>query len=165
MIEAPADPALMLVAPEHRLTGLAVLTHAKPIVMLVMVLLIAAIVAAVAVWARGLTNARRAEAGARAIAALAAISGAAPLLGLFAAAYGLMDSCIGLANVRPVPSLSILAPGLAEAFLAIALGLLAAAAATLGRHHLKARLLAVTTMEPSRAQAPPVGLAREAWSA
>ena len=165
MIQAPADPALMLVAADHRLTGLAVFTHAKPLVMLVMALLLAATLAAAALWARGLAGGRRADAGGSGLATLAGIAAAAPLLGLFAAAYGLMDACIGLANVRPVPSLSILAPGLAEAFLAIALGLLAAAVATLGGHHLKARRLAVPAAESARAPATNAPLAREAWSA
>lgn len=163
MIQTPADPTLALVAADHRLTGLAVITHAKPIVMLVMVLLVAAILATVAMWARGLT-ARR-DATGSSIAALGGIAASAPLFGFFAAAYGLMDGCIGIANVRPVPSLSILAPGLAEAFLAIALGLLAAALATLGRHHLNARRLAAATADPTRAAMGDAPLAREAWPA
>jgi biopolymer transport protein ExbB/TolQ len=161
MIQAPADPALMLVSADHRLTGLAVFTHAKPVVMLVMALLLLATLAGVALWAAAL---RRADAAGPAMARLAGISAAAPLLGFFAAAYGLMDSCIGIANVRPVPSLSILAPGLAEAFLAIALGLLASAVATMGRHHLNARRAAGPAVESARAPAAPNGLAREAWS-
>jgi biopolymer transport protein ExbB/TolQ len=164
MIPAPADPTLMLVAADHRLSGLGVFTHAKPLVMLVMALLLAAIVVAAAVWVRALAAGPRAEASRSATATLSGIAAAAPLLGLFAAAYGLMDSCIGLANVRPVPSLSVLAPGLAEAFMAIALGMLAAAVATLGRHHLKARMLAVTTTESGRTPAP-AAMPREAWPA
>jgi hypothetical protein len=163
MIQAPADPTLILVAADHRLSGLAVFTHAKPVVMLVMALLFGATLTAIFLWARALTSGR--DAAGPAMARLAGISAAAPLLGLFAAAYGLMDSCIGIANVRPVPTLSILAPGLAEAFLAISLGLLAAAVATLGRHHLNARRAGGAVTEPARAPAAPTGLAREAWSA
>jgi biopolymer transport protein ExbB/TolQ len=78
------------------------------------------------------------------------------MLGLAAAAYGLMDGCIGLANVRPVPSLSILAPGLAEAFFCIMLGALASAIANVGGKHLQARLNALESDAPSprAAQAP-----------
>jgi biopolymer transport protein ExbB/TolQ len=164
MNPAPADPILTLVAADHRLNGLAVFTHAKPIVMLVMALLLLTIPAAIALWARALGRGRSAEAAGPAMAKLAGIAAAAPLLGFFAAAYGLMDSCIGLANVRPVPSLSILAPGLAEAFLAISLGLLAAAVATIGRHHLQARGFASPATEPERASGAAAPLARAAWS-
>jgi len=155
----PVDPTLTLVAADHRLTGLAVITHAKPIVMLVMMLLLAAIAAAIGLWARGLT---RRDAGASCVAALGGIAAAAPLFGFFAAAYGLMDACIGIANVRPVPSLSILAPGLAEGFFVIGLGLLAAALATLGRHHLNVRLLGAAAGEARPAPAGNGPLARAA---
>jgi hypothetical protein len=76
------------------------------------------------------------------------------LLGLAAAAYGLMDACIGLANVRPVPSLSILAPGLAEAFFCITLGALASAIASVGGQQLKARLYAVDQAEAAPGSRP-----------
>ena len=76
------------------------------------------------------------------------------MLGLAAAAYGLMDACIGLANVRPVPSLAILAPGLAEAFFCIMLGALASAIAHAGAKHLKARLHALQAEAPASRAAP-----------
>jgi biopolymer transport protein ExbB/TolQ len=107
----------------------------------------------------------RARRPAAAVAGLAAIAAAAPLLGFAAAAYGLMDSFIGIANVRPVPSLSILAPGFAEAMLCVTLGLLAATIATVGRHHLKARLQAVVAAAAPGHDGNPAALARSALPA
>jgi hypothetical protein len=147
-----ADPTLALVAADQRLNGLGVLLHAKPLVMVALILLALAIVAAVALSVIQIMRPTR-RAGAAA-AWLSAIASGAPMLGLAAAAYGLMDGCIGLANVRPVPSLSILAPGLAEAFLCITLGALASAIATVGGKHLAARLYAVEQAEPSARPAP-----------
>ena len=153
----PPDPSLVLVASDQRLTGLAVILHAKPLVMIAMLLLIAAIVAAAALSiAQIMRPSRRVDS---AIAWLAAIASGAPMLGLAAAAYGLMDGCIGLANVRPTPSLGILAPGLAEAFFCIMLGALASAIAHVGGKHLKARLQALDVAVPTERPAP-AGLAR-----
>ena len=156
-ILAPAAPALALVAADQRLTGLAVILHAKPLVMIVMILLVSSIVAAAALsFAQILRPSLRAES---ALTWLAAIASGAPMLGLAAAAYGLMDGCLGLANVRPVPTLSVLAPGLAEAFFCIMLGALASAIAHVGGKHLKARLHALDA--PIQAERPaPSGLAR-----
>ena len=142
----PPDPALALIAADQRLTGLGVILHAKPLVMVAMIVLILAIVAAAALWiGEAVKPGRRAGSAA---GWLAAIASGAPMLGLAAAAYGLMDACIGLANVRPVPSLSILAPGLAEAFFCIMLGALASAIAQAGGKHLKARLHALEAEAP-----------------
>jgi hypothetical protein len=141
----PADPTLALVAADQRLNGLGVILHAKPLIMVAMLLLTLAIVAAAALWIS--QTARPTRRAGSAVAWLSAIAAGAPMLGLAAAAYGLMDACIGLANVRPVPSLSILAPGLAEAFFCIMLGALASAIANVGGQHLKARLYAVDQAE------------------
>jgi hypothetical protein len=151
----PADPTLALVAADQRLSGLGVILHAKPLVMVAMVILIVAVVAAAAFWiSEAVKPGRRAGS---AFGWLAAIASGAPMLGLAAAAYGLMDACIGLANVRPVPSLGILAPGLAEAFFCIMLGALASAIAHAGGKHLKARLHALEAEAPaSRAGAAPL---------
>jgi hypothetical protein len=150
----PADPTFVVVAADQRLNGLGVILHAKPLIMMAMILLALAIVAATALWvSQTIRPTRRAGA---AVGWLSAIASGAPMLGLAAAAYGLMDGCIGLANVRPVPSLSILAPGLAEAFFCIMLGTLASAIAHVGGKHLQARLHALEADAPSprAAQAP-----------
>lgn len=148
------DPSLTLVAADQRLSGLGVIAHAKPLVLLVIVLLLVAIVAAAVLWIVQAT--RPASRGGAATTWLAAIAAGAPMLGLAAAAYGLMDACIGIANVRPVPTLSILAPGLAEAFFCITLGCLASAIASVGGKHLQGRLQALEATPAAERPAPSV---------
>jgi len=101
-----------------------------------------AIFAALAVWLTQLVRLiqGRSDGAERALAYLAAQSAAAPLFGAFGLSYAALNGCIGIANVRPSANLTVLAPGLAEAFLSLGLGLLAAAIATVGQAHLKARL-------------------------
>jgi hypothetical protein len=148
----PTDPTLVAIAADQRLNGLGVILHAKPLVMMAMILLGLAIVAAVALSIS--QTARPTRRAGSAVSWLSAIAAGAPMLGLAAAAYGLMDACIGLANVRPVPSLSILAPGLAEAFFCITLGALASAIASVGGQQLKARLYAVDQAEAAPGSRP-----------
>lgn len=62
---------------------------------------------------------------------LAAINRSAQPLGFAAAAYTLLACAVGVANLGVTPSLSILAPGLAEALMMIMLGLLTAGVARL----------------------------------
>ncbi|THD67123.1 MotA/TolQ/ExbB proton channel family protein [Phenylobacterium sp.] len=152
---AAGDPALTVLPPDQRLTGLLVVSHAKPLVLVAMIVLLAAVIAAAALWVAQATRpAHRPES---ALGWLSAIAAGAPMLGLSAAAYGLMDGCIGIANLRPVPSLSILAPGLAEAFFCIMLGCLASAIASVGDRHLKARLHVLDAAAPAdRAAAAPL---------
>jgi hypothetical protein len=153
---APADPPLALVQADQRLSLILVFGHAHPLVKLVLLALAATALGSLVLWIVRLADqrGRRSDGAVAAIASLSCAAAAAPLLGFFGAAYGLMDSFIGVANVRPVPSLSVLAPGLAEAFLSLGLGLLAAAIATIGRHHLKARLDAADALAASAAPAP-----------
>jgi hypothetical protein len=66
-------------------------------------------------------------------------SGGAPL-GALAASYTLTSGFMGLANVRPTPSLAVLAPGWAEAAAALMLGLLATTVAVLCERHLEGRI-------------------------
>lgn len=62
---------------------------------------------------------------------LAAIAKSALPLGFAAAAYTLLASAVGVANLGVTPSLPILAPGLAEALMMAMLGLLTAGVARL----------------------------------
>ncbi|THD74220.1 MAG: hypothetical protein E7812_17955 [Phenylobacterium sp.] len=120
---------------DQRLNLLLILAHAKPVVLVFLFLMFALLIAAVAVWIGQLVQGRRnAERGEN---ILSAVLVAAPLFGLTAAAYGLLDMSIGIANVRPAPDLTILAPGFAEASLCILLGLLAASLAAAFRAHLR----------------------------
>jgi hypothetical protein len=129
---------------DQRLDLLKVFAHAQPVVQVFLFLLIVLLVASVAVWIGQLSPSRRSSG--RGEATLSAILVAAPLFGLTAAAYGLLDMSIGIANVRPTPDLTILAPGFAEASLCILLGLLAASLAAAFRAHLR---LAGSRAQPS----------------
>ncbi len=158
MFIAPPDATLAVVA--ERLTFIGLVTHAKPVVMLVLAGLAVSTVIASAVWIGELAG-RPASRGGRTF--LHALAGAGPLIGLFGAAYGLMDSFIGVANVRPVPTLSILAPGYAEALLSVTLGLLAGAIATIAHRQLSGRDPAASLVRsPAQPAAPGVHAERAA---
>lgn len=127
-------PTVQAVPVDQRLTLLGVVTHAKPVVEVFLVLMLVMLIAAVVAWALQLAGRRDRERGED---LLSTILVAAPLFGLTAAAYGLMDMSIGIANVRPAPDLTILAPGFAEAGFCILMGLLAASLAAALRAHLR----------------------------
>lgn len=57
---------------------------------------------------------------------LATTGSSAPFIGLFGTVWGIMNSFIGLAGSQGVPSLQVVAPGIAEALIATAIGLAAA---------------------------------------
>ena len=57
---------------------------------------------------------------------LATTGSTAPFIGLFGTVWGIMTSFIGLAGSEGVPSLDVVAPGIAEALIATAIGLAAA---------------------------------------
>lgn len=61
----------------------------------------------------------------RGISSLATIGSTAPFVGLFGTVWGIMNSFIGIAETQTT-SLAVVAPGIAEALLATALGLVAA---------------------------------------
>jgi hypothetical protein len=122
-----------MIPPPQRLSFTGVFANAAAPVKVIMAGLVIAIVVALALWA--LKLARKAPPG----EFLSALPVAGPLFGLAAAAYGLMTLSIGLANVRPSPGLTTLAPGLAEAALTVLLGLLAGAVAATARGHLQSR--------------------------
>ena len=64
------------------------------------------------------------------VSILASVSSSAPFVGLFGTVWGIMNSFIAIANSNSA-SLSVVAPGIAEALFATALGLVAAIPATL----------------------------------
>jgi biopolymer transport protein TolQ len=64
------------------------------------------------------------------IALLATVASVSPYIGLFGTVWGIMDSFIGLAN-QSQASLAVVAPGIAEALIATAMGLFAAIPAVL----------------------------------
>jgi len=70
----------------------------------------------------------------RGIGVLASIGAVAPFVGLFGTVWGIMNSFIGIAHSNTT-SLAVVAPGIAEALLATALGLVAAIPAVLVYNH------------------------------
>ncbi len=64
------------------------------------------------------------------LALLATVASVSPYVGLFGTVWGIMDSFIGLANESQA-SLQVVAPGIAEALIATAMGLFAAIPAVL----------------------------------
>ena len=69
---------------------------------------------------------------------LASIGSVAPYIGLFGTVWGIMNAFIGLAQVEQV-TLGTVAPGIAEALVAIAIGLFAAIPAVLAFNHYTAK--------------------------
>ncbi|WP_230482459.1 tonB-system energizer ExbB [Sphingomonas sp. Leaf21] len=70
---------------------------------------------------------------------LASVSSVGPFVGLFGTVWGIMHSFVGIAKSQST-SLSVVAPGIAEALLATALGLVAAIPATIMYNLLNRRL-------------------------
>ena len=67
---------------------------------------------------------------------LATTGSAAPFIGLFGTVWGIMGSFIGLAGSQGVPTLQAVAPGIAEALIATAVGLAAAIPAVIGYNYI-----------------------------
>lgn len=66
---------------------------------------------------------------------LATIGATGPFVGLFGTVWGIMNSFIGISKSQTT-SLAVVAPGIAEALLATAIGLVAAIAAVIFYNHL-----------------------------
>lgn len=66
---------------------------------------------------------------------LATTGTTAPFIGLFGTVWGIMTSFIGLAGGEGVPTLQVVAPGIAEALIATAIGLAAAIPATVAYNY------------------------------
>src|ERR1700682_6507277 len=76
-------------------------------------------------------EARRIRTG---MAALATIGATSPFVGLFGTVWGIMNSFIGISKSQTT-NLAVVAPGIAEALLATAIGLVAAIPAVVVYHH------------------------------
>jgi hypothetical protein len=131
-----------VVPASERLTPLGVVGDAALEVQLMMLLLFVGAVGSVVVWALSLGKVRSgdAKAVATALGRLKIVRSAATPLGLLAASYVVFCGFLGTANIRPAPTLTVMAPGFAEATLAIMLGLLASALAVICERHLEARV-------------------------
>lgn len=74
----------------------------------------------------------------RGLATLASIASVSPYIGLFGTVWGIMSAFIGLSEAEAV-SLATVAPGIAEALIATAMGLFAAIPASLAYNHFSAK--------------------------
>lgn len=139
---ARAQDGYTVVPAAERLTFGDVFADASVEVKTAMVLLIAGAAASLVIWAMSLRKVRQADAPALAGAMgwLRIIRSGGVMLGVLTASFILLWSFIGVANVRPAPSLTVLAPGFAEACLAVMLGLLASTVAVVCERHLEARI-------------------------
>ncbi|RAK56537.1 MotA/TolQ/ExbB proton channel family protein [Phenylobacterium deserti] len=141
---AMAAPALAqeetyrIVPPAERLTMSDVFADAAPANQAIMAGLLIATVAAVVLWAIRLT--RKVDVTGSSLTYFRALKGVGPLLGLLGASYTLLGGFMGLANSRPTPPMSVLAPGYAEATLEVGIGLFAATVAVLCERHLEGRM-------------------------
>ena len=145
---APAGAALAqpapytLVPPAERLTFGGVFADADIVVQTLMLLMILGTIAAIAIWGMSLPKVGKgdAKAAAGALGWLKIIRSAGAPLGVLTASYTLLAGFIGLANVRPAPTISVLAPGWAEATLAVVLGMLATTVGVICERSLEARV-------------------------
>ncbi len=142
VLSAGPATAQTVVPVTERLTVGDVFADASPEVQIVFALLLVATMAAVAVWAASLPKVGQADAKglAGALGRLRIVRSGATPLGLLAASYTLFSGFLGIANVRPAPTITILAPGWAEAALAVMLGLLATTVAVVCERHLEGRI-------------------------
>jgi hypothetical protein len=136
------EPVYTVVPVAERLTVLGVFADAAPEMQLILTLLIIATLAALVVWAMSLGKVGKADAKglAGALGRLRIVRSAGVPLGSLGAAYVLFSSFLAISNVRPAPTLTVVAPGIAEGALAIMLGLLATTVAVVCERHLEARI-------------------------
>jgi len=137
-----AEPIYTVVPAAERLTVGGVFADASPEMKLIMLLLTAGTLAALAVWGLSLGKVSKGDAKglAGALGRLRIVRSAGVPLGCLAAAYVMFSSFLGISNVRPAPTLTVMAPGLAEASLQIVLGLLATTVAVICERHLEGRI-------------------------
>ncbi|KAF1008263.1 MAG: Biopolymer transport protein ExbB [Luteibacter sp.] len=86
-----------------------------------------------------LAHAREQRSG---VGVLASIGAVGPFVGLFGTVWGIMNSFVGIAGANTT-NLAVVAPGIAEALLATALGLVAAIPAVLVHNHITRTLAGV----------------------
>lgn len=136
------EVAYRLVPASERLTFGDVFADASLEMKTVFAILILSAVGAVAIWAMSLGKVGRGDAAglATALGRLKIVRAGGTPLGALAAAYVLLWGFIGIANVRPAPAITVMAPGWAEAALAVMLGLLATTVGVLCERHLEARI-------------------------
>ena len=121
----------------HPSTVFTVIQHAAPPQQIMMIALVAAILAAVAVLALKLASGRRLSGGS---AFLSGLRFGGPIVGLLGACYSGFSMTLGIVNVGIEPTLRLLAPGIAESFLILGLGLLSGAFAVVAHWAVESRI-------------------------
>lgn len=136
------DASYTVVPPSERLTVVQVFADASPEMQVLFAILVLSVIAALVTWGMGLPKVAKGDAKglAGAVGRLKIVRSAATPLGLLGASYVLFAGFMGIANVRPAPSITVMAPGWAEAALAVMLGLLATTVAVACERHLEARI-------------------------
>ena len=132
MIEAAAPHGL------HKLTVGLMFMDAAPVVKIVLVGLLLTGLAALVILVLGLARSSKGMPGAARFLETAMV--AAPIAALFGAAWGLITIFLGIANTN-VANLAVAAPGLAEAILSVAVGLLALLFAVVAYRVVKPRIV------------------------
>ena len=124
------------VPPDKVLSPLRVWEHANGASRIVLAALALCCVVSVALWAWRLArrNARGAEDPIAVF--MTSVALAAPPLGLTAAAWAILKVCVGTVNDLPTPGLLDLMPGLAEAAMAVFVGLATSSLMLVLRGHL-----------------------------
>jgi hypothetical protein len=118
-----AFPALAQAAP---ITPVLIFAHAATGPKIIMLGLFVATWAAIIICVMKLRRGRKLSGGS---AFLSGLRVGGPLAGLLGAALGCLNMAIGVANLPVSPPMNVLAPGIAEAVLLVALGLQAGAVA------------------------------------
>lgn len=118
------------------LTPLTVFEFAPPVEQFIIVVLILAIVAALADLALELAPGGRAAGGS---AFVSGLRFGAPILGVLGACHAGLYMTLAIASIPIEPTLKMLAPGVAQAFLMIGLGFLAGALAIVAHSLVEAR--------------------------
>ena len=134
------DAAYTVVPAAQRLSLAGVFADATPVNQVMMALLVGATLASVAIWATSLLKLGRGEVPVVGLGRLKIVRSAGAMLGLLGASYTLLNGFIGMANVRPAPGLTVMAPGWAEATFLVMLGLLASTVAVICERHLEGKI-------------------------
>jgi biopolymer transport protein ExbB/TolQ len=111
--------------------------HAAPLQKLIVIILVIAIVAALAVLVMKLKDGKRLAGGS---AFLSGLRLGGPIMGALGACSTLLNMSIGYANISGDPGLKILAPGFAECFFLIGLGLVAGTIAVFAHWAVESRI-------------------------
>jgi len=125
--------------PAHALPKLTVarmFMDSAPVVQVVLIGLVLTGLAALAILLLGLARSSKGMAGAARF--LETAMAATPIAALFGAAWGLITIFLGIANTN-VANLAVAAPGIAEAILSVAIGLLALLLAVIAHRVVKPR--------------------------